>query len=91
MAKFRQIRSIQEMLTSPEITAELERIGGQVLAAASSDPDPEYVASLRMQTFQTNESKGGRSVVQVGAKPAIGMLVEAERGTLARALGAAGG
>jgi len=87
MAKFRQVRSISEMLKSPEIQARLEEIGGQVLSAAQSDPNPVYVASLRMQTFQSSS----RVSVQVGAAPGIGMAVEAKRGTLARALGQAGG
>jgi len=81
--KFKQIRKLDEMLKSPEIVAVLEGIGSQILSAAQSDPNPTYVASLRMQTFDTRD----RTHVQVGAAPAIGMAVEAKRGTLARALG----
>lgn len=81
--KFKQIRKLDEMLKSPEIVAVLEGIGEQILAAAQSDPNPVYVASLRMQTFETKD----RAHVQVGAAPIIGMAVEAKRGTLARALG----
>jgi len=84
--KFRQISSLTEMLKSPEITAVLEGIGEQVMAGAQSDPNPVYVATLEMQTFETKD----RAHVQVGAAPAIGMAVEAKRGTLARALGGAG-
>jgi len=84
--KFRQISSLTEMLKSPEITAVLEGIGEQVLAGAKSDPNPVYVATLEMQTFETKD----RTHVQVGAAPGIGMAVEAKRGTLARALGGAG-
>ena len=87
MAKFRQVRSITEMLKSPEILARLEEIGSKVLSAAKSDPNPTYVASLRMNTFESRS----RVSVQVGAAPIIGMAVEAKRGTLARALGQAGG
>ena len=86
MAKFKQIASLTEMLKSPEIGAVLEGIGSQVVSAAQSDPNPVYVASLRMQTFDTKD----RTHVQVGAAPAIGMAVEAKRGTLARALGSVG-
>lgn len=86
MARFRQTGSLDQMLRSPEIVAVLEGIGSQVLAGAQSDPNPEYVASLRMQVFQGRS----RSTVQVGAAPIIGMAVEAKRGTLARALGGAG-
>lgn len=83
MGVFKQIRRLDEMLKSPEIIAVLESIGEQVLAAAESDPNPVYVDSLRMQTFETRD----RARVQVGAAPVIGMAVEAKRGTLARALG----
>ena len=86
MAKFKQIASLTEMLKSPEIGAVLEGIGSQVVSAAQSDPNPVYVASLRMQTFDTKD----RTHVQVGAAPSIGMAVEAKRGTLARALGSTG-
>ena len=85
--QFRQIRSITEMLKSPEILARLEEIGSQVLSAAESDPNPTYVASLRMKAFESRS----RVSVQVGAAPIIGMAVESKRGTLARALGQAGG
>jgi hypothetical protein len=83
--KIRQIRNLSEMLKSPEIVAVLEGIGEQVMAAAENDPNQAYVDSLRMQTFDTKD----RTRVQVGAAPAIGMAVEAKRGTLARALGSA--
>ncbi len=83
--RFRQISTLTEMMKSPEIVAVLEGIGEQVLAAAKSDPNPVYVESLEMQTFMTKD----RARVQVGAAPIIGMAVEAKRGTLARALGAA--
>lgn len=84
--KFRQINSLTEMLKSPEIVGVLEGLGETILAAAQSDPNPVYVASLRVQTFDTKD----RTHVQVGADPNIGYAVEAKRGTLARALGAAG-
>ena len=84
--RFRQIRPLTEMLKSPEITAVLVDIGEQVLAAAESDPNPTYVASLRLQMFES----ASRNTVQVGAAPIIGMAVEAKRGTLARALGSVG-
>ena len=83
--KFKQIRALDEMLKSPQITAVLEGIGEQVLAAAQTDPNPAYVASLRLQVFESSS----RNTVQVGAAPIIGMAIEAKRGTLARALGSA--
>lgn len=85
MAKFRQIRPLTEMMKSPEIVAALEAIGEQVLAAAKSDPNPAYVATLELKVFEGRT----RKTVQVGAAPIIGMAVEAKRGTLARALGSA--
>jgi len=38
--KFRQIRSIDVILKSPKLQAILEDIGGQILDAAKSDPNP---------------------------------------------------
>ena len=81
--KFRQVRSIDEILKSPELQAILEDLGEQVLSAAKSDPNKTYTDSLEMQTFQSSS----RVSVQVGAAPGIGTAVEAKRGTLARALG----
>lgn len=85
--KFRQLRSVSEILKSAEIENVLVEIGERVLAAAQSDPNPAYVDSLRMQVFESSS----RVSVQVGAAPGIGEAVEAARGTLARALGGFGG
>jgi hypothetical protein len=82
-SKFRQIRSIDVILKSPKLRAQLEDIGQQVLDAASTDPNQAYVDTLEMHTFESSS----RVTVQVGAAPMIGMAVEAKRGTLARALG----
>lgn len=82
-SKFRQIRSIDVILKSPKLRAQLEDIGQQVLDAASTDPNQTYVDTLEMHTFESSS----RVTVQVGAAPGIGMAVEAKRGTLARALG----
>ena len=86
--KLKQVKSLSVILTSSEIEGELEKIMGRVMDSASRDPNPEYVASLRSQIFY---SKGGgrvadRKVGQVGAKPGLGNVVEARRGTLAKAL-----
>lgn len=83
--KFKQIRTLDEIMTSRELANILEGLGSQVLAAAQSDPNPTYVASLDMHTFYSD-----RVSVQVGASPAFGKAVEAKRGTLARALGSIG-
>ena len=85
MAKVRQLRSLSEILQSEALAIELEKIGRRVLEKAQSDPDPAYVASLSMHRFVTDRVR-----VQVGAAPGIGKAVEAKRGTLSRALGAAG-
>lgn len=83
--KVRQIRSIEPMLTSAKLTAIIGGFADDVKAAASSDPNPTYVASLDAHTYVTD-----RVVGQVGAAPGIGTAVEAKRGTLARALGSIG-
>jgi hypothetical protein len=89
VAKFKQIRSIKDLMTSPEIESVLKGIGEQVLSSASSDPNQEYVASLDLHSFVSSGRSGSRIVVQVGAKPGLGLAVESQRGTLARALGSA--
>lgn len=85
--KFKQVRALDDMLKSPELEAVLVGIGERVLSGASRDPNPVYVDSLELQVFQSKS----RVSVQVGAAPIIGRAVEAKRGTLARALGQAGG
>jgi hypothetical protein len=86
MAKFKQLRPLDDIMKSVEITSILEGFGEQVLAAAQSDPNPAYVESLETQTFVGKS----RVSVQVGAAPFIGTAVEAKRGTLAKALGSIG-
>jgi hypothetical protein len=86
---FRGALDIKKMARSSEVAAALEPIADAVLDAARSDPNPEYVASLRKKTFTTS-GRGGRVSWQVGAAPIIGARVEAKRGTLARAMGRAG-
>ena len=81
--KFRQVRSIDEILKSAELQAILEDLGEQVLSAAKSDPNKTYTDSLELHVFRSSS----RVSVQVGAAPGIGTAVEAKRGTLARALG----
>jgi hypothetical protein len=84
--KLRQIRSISEIMLSPEMEEILTDLGEKVLTAATSDPNPVYVDSLKLQTFRSSS----RVSVQVGAAPKIGAAVEAKRGTLAKALGSIG-
>ena len=86
MAKFKQLRSLNEILLSAEMESVLSQQGDKVLQAASADPNPEYVASLDMHAFRSKS----RVAIQVGAAPGIGTAVEAKRGTLARALGSIG-
>jgi hypothetical protein len=75
------------MLKSAAMVKILTDIGDKVMDSASTDSNPEFVDSLRLQVFEASD----RAVVQVGAAPIIGMAVEAKRGTLSKALGAARG
>jgi len=86
MAKFKQIRSLSEILLSAEMESVLAQQGDKVLQAASTDPNPAYVETLDMHAFRSKS----RVSIQVGAAPNIGTAVEAKRGTLAKALGAIG-
>lgn len=81
--------ALSKIARSDALAVQLERIAKPVLDAAKSDPNPTYVASLRMRRFFTR-GKRGRVSIQIGAAPIIGSRVEAKRGTLARALGRAG-
>lgn len=81
---------ITKMAKSPELAAALEPIANEVLAGAQSDPNEEYVKTLRKKLF-ISFGRRGRVSWQVGAAPVIGERVEAKRGTMARALGRAGG
>lgn len=80
---------VRGIAQSQAIAGELAGIAAAVLAAAQNDPNPEYVASLQIRQFITT-GRLGRVSYQVGAAPVLGDRVEAKRGTLARALGAAG-
>ena len=82
-------QAIGRVMKSRKLGEQLEKIARPVLEAAQEDPNPEYVASLRMKQF-VSSGRGGRVSVQIGAAPIIGERVEAKRGTLARALGRAG-
>ena len=84
--RVKQLRPLTPILKSPELEEILLEQGLRVEEAASSDPSPEYVATLDTHVFESED----RNVVQVGAAPGIGTAVEAKRGTLARALGSLG-
>jgi hypothetical protein len=86
MAKFRQLRSLSEIMLSAEMESVLAQRADKVLEAARTDPNPVYVASLDVHTFRSKS----RVSIQVGAAPGIGAAVEAKRGTLAKALGSIG-
>lgn len=84
--KFRQVRSLNPILTSPKLEAILLDLAEQVVDAASSDTNDYFVSTLDAHTFHS----GDRVVGQAGAAPGIGSAVEAKRGTFARALGQIG-
>lgn len=83
-------RVMSDIAHSSETAAFLEPVAEAIKSAASSDPNARYVASL---TIREHHSRGrfGRVSLRVGCSiPSLGARVEAERGTLARAMGAAG-
>lgn len=80
---------MRDLLNSPGVRAELTRRAERVLARAKPTApveSGEYQASLHIEQDTTD-----RAVVRVVAGTDHGMAVEANHGTLARALGAAGG
>lgn len=86
---FRDRGSLGRAATSDHLASQLEALAAPILSAARSDPNPAYVASLRMRRF-VSRGRGARVSIQIGAHPVIGSRVEAKRGTLARAMGNAG-
>lgn len=78
-------KALGKAMRSDALAEQLEAIAAPILSAAATDPNPEYVDSLRMRRFLTD-----RVAIQVGAHPVIGPRVEAKRGTLARAMARAG-
>lgn len=89
-ARLKQLQSLGVILDSEEMGAYVGGIARDVMGAVS-DPNAQFMASLRWQTFHTRSGRGvARVVGQVGAEPVVGARVEAKRGPLARALGAAG-
>lgn len=82
-------KAFAKVMKSDALAEQLEPLGSAVLRAASNDPNPEYVESLRKRRF-VSRGDAGRVSIQVGAAPGLGDRVEAKRGTLARAMGEAG-
>lgn len=85
----RTVKGIAEYAKSDELASILEGVAAPVYAAALRDPNEYYVSTLKMSRYVTG-GRLGRVSIQIGAAPRIGLLVEAKRGTLARAMGNAG-
>lgn len=89
MARFRklkQLRSLSVILDAAEMAEFVMDIADDVVANVT-DPNADFMASLRSQAFHTRSARGVRRVVgQVGAAP-WAAAIEAQRGPLARALG----
>ena len=79
-------RGMSQMLSSQQMADAMMGLAAPVEAAAARDPNPEYAASIERRVHESSDRVSAR----VGAKPYLGMAVEAKRGTLARALGEAG-
>lgn len=94
LKRFGQKKSLRPIATSSALTALLTPFGERVLSAAKSDPNGYYVSLLQLHTNVTKPSNSRnvpRTTVVVGARRDArntGLLVEAKRGTLAKALGA---
>lgn len=93
MKGFKQTKSLAKIAKSGALTALMMPFGERVLSAAKSDPNAYYGSLLQIHTNVT-KPKGQRNVprttVVVGVRNDArntGLVVEAKRGTLARALG----
>jgi hypothetical protein len=80
---------IRSLMKSGKLALMLEPAADAILEQASTDPNEEYVKTLRKRMFVSSGPRG-RVSWQVGAAPIIGARVEAKRGTLARALARVG-
>ncbi|KTS90675.1 hypothetical protein NS183_07770 [Microbacterium testaceum] len=91
MARYgwKSIRPIKDIAVSEELEKVLMRLAEPVLASAETDPNPDYVESLRLRAFRSG-GRRGRVSANVTAAPFIGSAVEAKRGTLGRAISRAG-
>lgn len=93
MKKFSQKRSINPIAQAPALTSLLMPFGERVLADAMNDPSEYYRSLLQIHTNVTkaaNQRNVSRTTVVVGARrdrKDTGLVVEAKRGTLAKALG----
>lgn len=81
--------TIQAIAHSDVIAAQLRPIAQAVLERAAQDPNERYASQLRIGIHHSR-GRFGRVSWRVGNPTALGARVEAKRGTLARALGAAG-
>ena len=80
---------VRALLHDPGVRADLTKRGERVLAAAQSSAPVEsgdYRASLHLEV----DDHPSRVAVHVGVSVPYGMEVEADHGTLSRALDAAG-
>lgn len=82
--------NLTKAFKSDHLAKQLEELATPILEAAKQDPNEYYVSTLDMHRFYSAARRTGRVSIQIGAAPEIGGLVEAKRGTLARAMGLAG-
>lgn len=90
---FSRKRSLRPIATSAQLEAVLMPFGERVLAAAKRDPS-EYYRSLLQVYTRISKPASNKSVPHVAVVVGVrrdakrtGELVEAKRGTLAKALG----
>jgi hypothetical protein len=83
-------KAMRAIAHSESVSAFLKPVADAVHAQAAQDPNPRYVAALRVLEHHSSGAFG-RVSWRVGCLiPSLGARVEAKRGTLARAMGAAG-
>lgn len=84
--KFKRLRTLGDIMTSPEMVDILEGLAAEVESNVS-DPNPAVRETLRSQIFMSSGGRGPeRAVAQIGMAPYL-RPVEAKRGPMARALG----
>lgn len=89
MARIKRLRTLGDIMSSSDMQALVMGIADDI-AARVSDPNPAVRETLRTQLFMSSGGRSARRAVgQVGMAPWL-RGVEAKRGPIARAKGAAG-
>ncbi|MDB5716448.1 MAG: hypothetical protein JWO15_3845 [Sphingomonadales bacterium] len=81
-------RGVKDLLTSSDVRSDLRERAQRVLSAAQSDASNYVVTGNYLAGLEVQDDTTDRAVVRIVGTAPYSHLVEAEHGTLARALDA---